>query len=292
MLHWLLTLAHAGSPESAIEQVLDGMHQAASEADAERYFGSFTDDAVFLGTDPDERWTLAEFRDWAAPRFEEAPAWTYTPVARHVTVAPRGRVAWFDEQLQHATYGQVRGSGALVLAGKEWKVAHYVLSFAVPNEVAMHTVRVIQGEATLPTPFTAAQIRSGMPKGAFFRHERQSGDEPVVVTSWTVTAADAEGCTMATKGDDVGEQRATWTELRDHAVFPVAHTTVLDERIDTPVGSLDCRRYTVAPPPNKSGPTKKLWFCPEIPGAPVRMLVELDDRVVYRMELVERRMPR
>ncbi|MEM6928706.1 MAG: nuclear transport factor 2 family protein, partial [Myxococcota bacterium] len=69
MISWL-SLAHAASPEPAIEEVLDGLHRAASEADADAYFGRFTPDAVFIGTDPTERWTLDAFRTWAEPRFE------------------------------------------------------------------------------------------------------------------------------------------------------------------------------------------------------------------------------
>ncbi|MEN0065897.1 MAG: nuclear transport factor 2 family protein [Myxococcota bacterium] len=286
-----LTLAHAASPEADIDRVLDDLHRAASEADAAAYFGRFTDDAVFIGTDPTERWTIEEFRLWAAPRFEGESAWTYVPVERHVSIAPKGRVAWFDEMLDHARYGRVRGSGALVRMGKEWKVSQYVLSFAVPNDVAPHTIQATKGEAMLPTPFTAAQIREAMPVGAFFEHESQGPDDDAPQrTTWEVVKADEQGCTIAYGGEGAKQEKAhTWEELRDHARFPAPFTTVTDERIDTALGPLDCRRYTVQSPESEPGPTRHFWFCPAMPGAPVRMHTVQDDKVIARFELVARR---
>ena len=111
-------VAMAGSPDPAeVDQVLDALHRAATDADAETYFGLYADDAVFIGTDPAERWDLPAFRDFAAPHFEEAPAWAYTPVEREVHFGPKGRSAWFYETLSHERYGAVRGSGALRLQG-------------------------------------------------------------------------------------------------------------------------------------------------------------------------------
>lgn len=292
MMLWI-PLAHAASPEADIVAVLDDLHRAASEADEARYFGHFTTGAVFIGTDPTERWPIEDFRTWAAPRFASGTAWTYTPVARHVSVGPRSRTAWFDEQLEHAKYGVVRGSGALVREGRKWKVAHYVLSFAIPNDVAMHAVRATQGDAMLPTPFTAAQIRDAMPVGAVFEHERQAREGAVVHTRWTVREADAEGCTIAyaTVGED-GEVERThaWTELRDHARFEAPFTTVVDERIDSALGPLDCRRYTLRPKAPETA-SRVFWFCPAMPGAPVRVHTIDHDVVVQRMQLVRREMP-
>lgn len=119
-----------------IAETLDDFHDAAAEADAERYFGHFTPDAVFLGTDPTERWTVAEFRAWAAPYFERDSGWTYHAIERHVSLASCGQVAWFDEVVRNATYGDLRGTGVLVLSEGRWRIAQYNLTFQVPNEVA------------------------------------------------------------------------------------------------------------------------------------------------------------
>ncbi|MEZ4241144.1 MAG: nuclear transport factor 2 family protein [Myxococcota bacterium] len=154
---WLLTVPSPAAPpdRAEVDRVLDALHQAATDADAERYFGLYADDAVFIGTDASERWDLPAFRAFAAPHFEQAPAWTYTPERRAVSFDRKGRTAWFDEALSHPRYGEVRGSGVLVREGHEWRVAQYVLSFPVPNEVAPQVLGVIRGagaEARLPRP--------------------------------------------------------------------------------------------------------------------------------------------
>lgn len=124
---------------------LDALHDAAAKADGARYFDRFTPDAVFIGTDATERWTLPQFKAYAEPFFAQGKGWTYVPQERHVEV--RGDCAWFDERLDNAKYGATRGSGVLTRGDDgRWRVAHYVLSMAVPNEKAAKVVEVIRGE--------------------------------------------------------------------------------------------------------------------------------------------------
>lgn len=127
-----------------IGAVLDDFHDAAAKADAERYFGHFTGDAVFLGTDPTERWPLAEFRAWAAPYFERDSAWTYRAIERHVELAPGGDVGWFDEVVRNEKYGDLRGTGVVLRDGELWKIAQYNLTFLVPNEDAAAVLEIIR----------------------------------------------------------------------------------------------------------------------------------------------------
>ena len=138
----------AQTPEQDVGVVLDRLHEAAAEADGDAYFALFTPDARFIGTDAGERWSLEEFRAYAEPHFSAGRGWTYAPTARTVTIAPIECrcVAWFDEVLAHASYGVLRGSGALRLTDDGWKVSQYVLSFAVPNDDAEAVVGVIRGE--------------------------------------------------------------------------------------------------------------------------------------------------
>jgi ketosteroid isomerase-like protein len=119
---------------SAVTQTLDDFHHAAAVADEVRYFNHLAPDGVFLGTDPGERWTTAEFRAYAHPHFAAGKGWTYVPRVRHVTV--EGDVAWFDELLDNAKYGACRGTGVLRRVGGEWKIALYSLTFLVPNDLA------------------------------------------------------------------------------------------------------------------------------------------------------------
>ena len=125
-------------------EVLDILHRAASTADEDVYFDLFTADAIFTGTDATERWSLAEFRAFALPYFERDTAWTYLPYERSVVVAPDLGTAWFDEKLRNEKYGDTRGSGVLRRVGERWRIAHYVLSFAVPNGKSAEVVRVIR----------------------------------------------------------------------------------------------------------------------------------------------------
>lgn len=118
-----------------VDRMLDSFHDAAAVADERRYFALLPDDAVFLGTDASERWTGAQFREFAAPYFERASAWTYVPLSRHVRLAEQGGVAWFDEVLDNVAYGECRGSGVAVLRDGLWVLAHYNLTVPVPNEL-------------------------------------------------------------------------------------------------------------------------------------------------------------
>lgn len=123
---------------AAIEQVLDQLHKEAARADGDAYFALFAPDAVFIGTDASERWTLDEFRTYAMARFAQGKGWTYRPRLRHVTVAriPCGCIAWFDEVLDSADYGTSRGTGTLILTPAGWRIEQYALTFPIPNDLA------------------------------------------------------------------------------------------------------------------------------------------------------------
>lgn len=138
----------SASPETDVEAVIDRMHHAASRADGEDYFNQFTAEARFIGTDATERWSMTAFRAYAEPYFARGRGWTYVPRERTVTMVPIECrcVAWFDEILDNASYGQVRGSGVLRLTDDGWKIEQYVLSFAVPNDRADAVVAAIKPE--------------------------------------------------------------------------------------------------------------------------------------------------
>jgi ketosteroid isomerase-like protein len=128
----------------AVERVLDDWHAAAAAADAERYFGHFASDGIFLGTDAGERWTLPEFRAYAMPYFLEGRGWTYVPSNRHVMFSSDGNLAWFDEALTSEKYGQLRGTGVLRRSDEDWKLVQYNMTFAVPNGVTGDVVSLIR----------------------------------------------------------------------------------------------------------------------------------------------------
>lgn len=118
---------------STIYQLLVSWHKAAADADFDTYFGMMTDDAVFLGTDATENWQNSEFKAFSKPYFDKGKAWSFTTLERNIYISDSGNMAWFDEHLD-TQMGICRGSGVLTLTNGSWKIKHYVLSIAIPNE--------------------------------------------------------------------------------------------------------------------------------------------------------------
>jgi len=127
--------AQGSSDRDRVSAVLDALHAKASEADFDGYFDLYADEAVFLGTDATERWPRDAFMAYTKPRFDTGTGWTYTLIERHVTIAPGGQTAWFDERLDNASIGESRGSGVLVRQDGEWKIAQYNLTVPIPNDL-------------------------------------------------------------------------------------------------------------------------------------------------------------
>lgn len=138
----------AADERPKVEQTIDAWHDAAARGDFHAYFSRMTRDAVFLGTDATERWTRPEFEAFARPYFDGVEAWTYRPRDRHLMFSPDGRTGWFDELLDHDRYGELRGTGVLRRDERgAWRIAHYSLTFTIPNDAAAEVVRVV-GEET------------------------------------------------------------------------------------------------------------------------------------------------
>lgn len=121
------------SEKQKIHNVLDAWHKAAAKADFDNYFGKMTPKGVFLGTDATENWQNEEFKTYAKPHFDKGRAWNFTAVERNIYLNERKDFAWFDELLD-TQMKLCRGSGVLQKVDGTWKIAHYVLSIAVPNE--------------------------------------------------------------------------------------------------------------------------------------------------------------
>ena len=128
----------------AVAEVLDALHQAASDADYDRYFSLYAREAVFLGTDATERLERPAFMAYAKARFDTGTGWTYRILERHIAVVTDGQTAWFDERLENADLGETRGSGVLVIEDGGWKIAHYNLTIPIPNELSRDIVRQIR----------------------------------------------------------------------------------------------------------------------------------------------------
>lgn len=149
---FLLVLLHsvaqavAADDSSRVAQMLNDFHQAAAQAEGKRYFDHFAPLAIFLGTDASERWTLAEFKAFAQPYFEQGKGWTYLVKSRHVYFSQDRNTAWFDEMLENESYGVCRGSGVLLKIDGVWKIAQYNLSIPIPNALAKQVVGMIKNK--------------------------------------------------------------------------------------------------------------------------------------------------
>lgn len=127
-LFWILSAC--ANPDSLI----DGLHRDATDAKFESYFARFLPDATFLGTDKTERWSIAAFKQYAKPIFDAGRGWRYEVVDRHW--AGTDSIRWFDETLWNEKYGYCRGTGVVRATESGWRIAHYSLSFLIPNEMA------------------------------------------------------------------------------------------------------------------------------------------------------------
>jgi hypothetical protein len=131
-----LSMAQGTKDEQLINELLDNFHQAAAEAKTEVYLSSLTEDAIFLGTDGNERWNKQQFTAYVLPYFNQDKGWLYVVKERNISLLKQNTVAFFDEILENSTYGYCRGSGVLVQTSKGWKISQYSLSVLVPNDVA------------------------------------------------------------------------------------------------------------------------------------------------------------
>ena len=125
--------AQVEAEKKDVSTVMDAWHQAAADADFEAYFSSMTDDGVFIGTDAMENWQNADFKEFSKPYFDKGKAWSFTALQRNIYLNEAKDMAWFDELLD-TQMKLCRGSGVLKKIDGEWKIAHYVLSIAIPNE--------------------------------------------------------------------------------------------------------------------------------------------------------------
>ena len=133
-----------------IETVLTAWHKAASDADFDAYFDKMTPDGVFIGTDATENWQNKEFRAFSKPYFDNGKAWSFTALERNIYLNEAKDFAWFDELLD-TQMKLCRGSGVLKKIAGKWKITHYVLSIAVPNENVEELVKLKKEKDSLLT---------------------------------------------------------------------------------------------------------------------------------------------
>jgi hypothetical protein len=142
-----------------------------------------------------------------------------------------------------------------------------------------------------PTPFTADEIRAASRVGKSVRRLVEDAAGPPYHLVSRYLEIDDAGATMerarySLDGAPLGDPqvgRVTWLDLQTHASFPADATTIESEVIDTPIGELDCLRYTV-----RDGTGEEVfWFAKGLPGMPVQQLTRTDGRVVTTVSVLE-----
>ena len=126
----------AAQEEAQIEtlnQFMNAWHLAAAEANAEDFFGSMREDAIYIGTDKTERWLRDDLRKWSAKAFERESAWKFVASERNWQIHLDQQFAICDELL-NTWMGPCRSTAVLTWEKDGWKIIHYQLSVTIDNE--------------------------------------------------------------------------------------------------------------------------------------------------------------
>ncbi|MFT5917602.1 MAG: thioredoxin-related protein [Bacteroidia bacterium] len=120
--------------EKEINSMMDAWHKAAATADEDVFFGSMTENCIYLGTDKTEHWQRDELKKWSEKYFQRDKAWAFTSIERQVSIEKKGKYAWFNETL-NTQMGVCRGSGVLVKDKKKgWLLEQYNLAVLIDND--------------------------------------------------------------------------------------------------------------------------------------------------------------
>lgn len=128
--------------KNSVNEFLDQWHKDAAQANAEAYFGAMTENSVFLGTDPEERWSRDQFKAYAEDAFANKRTWNFKPEKRFISFNDEYTIAWFDEKLT-TWMGPCRGSGVLEKISGEWKIRQYNLALTLKNELMTDYLKLI-----------------------------------------------------------------------------------------------------------------------------------------------------
>ena len=119
--------------QQALNDFMNAWHKAAATADENTFFGSMAADGIYIGTDATEKWKRDEMKEWSKKYFARESAWDFTTIDRTFYLSDDEETAWFEESLD-TWMGICRGTGVLELTKEGWKIKHYHLAVAVPNE--------------------------------------------------------------------------------------------------------------------------------------------------------------
>ncbi len=159
--------------------------------------------------------------------------------------------------------------------------------------VLLFSVALAEGEYA-PRPYSTRQIREAMPVGFKCHYWTKKGEVHGHEHWEVIRSTDTEVEILYSESDGDGRpkgepktQTHTWSELRDHALFPAANTTIEDIVQKTPAGEFDCWLYTVQ---TEAG-ERRFYFAKDKPGAPIEYGTWKDGEPVQRTVLMEVTIP-
>lgn len=126
-----------------IVKFIEKWHIAASEAKLDTYFDMMSENAIYIGTDANERWTKKEFYQFCEPHFLKGKTWDFKPFDRQIYYSDDLQTIWFDELL-NTWMGVCRGSGVIIMENDKLKISHYHLSVTIKNEKVNEFLQINQ----------------------------------------------------------------------------------------------------------------------------------------------------
>ena len=134
--------ADEAATRARVNAFIDEWHDDAANARL-AYFDKMASDGIYVGTDKTELWNRDQFKAWAKRFFERKSAWAFKATKRNVYMSEDQKFIWFDELLD-TQMGVCQASGVIRKTGKGFKIQHYQLSIAVPNDVADKVTKTIK----------------------------------------------------------------------------------------------------------------------------------------------------
>lgn len=187
-----------------------------------------------------------------------------------------------------------------VLAAFSWLgcVGSSTPTDTVPTSTAAptaSTAAVDPDAANAPFPYTAAQIREASKPGRVITFLVEKPGKPAFKQRFRFAAADAEAATIAAEvvddsGKVIGEpdvKISTWEQLRRHATYPKATTSITEVDAETLAGPYKCKRYTATETTPEGLKKTVACFANDLPGPPIELTIELDGKLVMTMALVK-----
>lgn len=129
------------TPDDRLNSLMDTWHKNATLAQFDAYFAATSDNFVFYGTAPAEKWDKETFKTFCKPYFDSTRTWRFTPSNRVWNFSKDGKIAWFDEDLQTWML-DCRGSGVCEKTKQGWKLAYYNLSVVIENEKIQEFIKL------------------------------------------------------------------------------------------------------------------------------------------------------